>query len=163
LFCTGSNNKKAVRFYQIIHKRINNRRRVFAQTVYAKKYVVIFVEKLQSSTWYKIHRLTKNILILDGTHSIKYWPMFVGVTAKNTTIDCSGCACSIKNTGTQNSQIRRVRFDTWGSQFCNQHTQKVIRDFFAYKGITVSYDCRNRNTVKEAERGCRTCSLYNTL
>lgn len=110
MFCTGSNNKKAVRFYHIIHKRINNRRRVFAQTVYAKKYVVIFVEKLQSSTWYKIHRLTKNILILDGTHSIKYWPMFVGLTAKNTTIDCSGCVHAVSKT----PALRTHRYDVCG-------------------------------------------------
>ncbi|MEO9309165.1 MAG: transposase, partial [Nitrososphaera sp.] len=61
----GSNNyKKAVRFYQIIQERIKNRRRdlVHKLPIYAKKYDIVFVEKLHKLNMVQNHRLAKNIL-----------------------------------------------------------------------------------------------------
>ena len=61
----GSNNrKKAVKFYQIIHERIKNRRKDFLHklsTQYAKSHDIIFVEKLQKLNMIKNHRLAQSI------------------------------------------------------------------------------------------------------
>ena len=94
----GSNNrKKAVKFYQIIHERIKNRRKDFLHqlsTQYAKKYDVVFVERLQKLNMVKNHRLARNILDSGwGTFAnmLDYKTMLIDVPAKNTTIDCSRC------------------------------------------------------------------------
>ena len=101
----GSNNrKKAVKWYQIIHERIRNKRRDFLHNLssaYAKKYDVVFVERLAKLNMVKNHRLARSILDSGwGTFGIMldYKCMMVEVPAKNTTIQCSRCGNSVPKT-----------------------------------------------------------------
>lgn len=92
----GSNNrKKAVRWYQIIHERIKNRRRDFLHklsTYYAKNHDIVFVERLAKLNMVKNHHLARNILDSGWgifSNMLGYKCMLVEVSARNTTIDCS--------------------------------------------------------------------------
>lgn len=91
------NRKKALRFYQIIHKRIRNRRKDFLHKVssqYARKYGVVFLERLAKLNMVKNHSLARNILDSGWgmfTNMLDYKTMLVEVRAKNTTVDCSRC------------------------------------------------------------------------
>lgn len=62
----GSNNrKKAIRWYQVIHERVANRRKDFQHklsTIYARKYDAICVEKLQLTHMVKNPRLSRSIM-----------------------------------------------------------------------------------------------------
>jgi len=61
----SQNRKKAVRYCEIIHERIKNRRKDFLHklsTHYAKKYDIIFVERLAKSNIVKNHKLARNIM-----------------------------------------------------------------------------------------------------
>lgn len=61
----SKNRKKAVKWYQIIHERIKNKRKDFLHqlsTQYAKKFDVIFVERLTILNMAKNHRLARSIL-----------------------------------------------------------------------------------------------------
>ncbi|MFY9300341.1 MAG: RNA-guided endonuclease TnpB family protein [Candidatus Nitrosotenuis sp.] len=94
----GSNNrKKAVKWYQIIHERIKNRRKDFLHklsTHYAKNHDIVFVERLAKLNMVKNHHLARNILDSGWgmfTKMLAYKCMLVEVPAKNTTTDCSRC------------------------------------------------------------------------
>ena len=98
----GSNNrKKAVRFYQIIHERVRNRRRDFLHklsTQYARKYDVVFVERLEKLNMVKNHLLARHILDSGwGTflNMLDYKTMMIEVSARNTTVDCSRCGNAV--------------------------------------------------------------------
>ncbi|MFN3653769.1 MAG: hypothetical protein ACK4TO_00385 [Candidatus Nitrosotenuis sp.] len=83
--------KKAVRFYQIIHKRIKNKRTDFLHKLspqYAKKHDIIFVERLAKLNMVRNHSLARNILDSGCgifTNMLDYKTMLVEVPA-NTTI-----------------------------------------------------------------------------
>lgn len=101
----GSNNyKKAVKFYQIIHERIRNRRRDFLHklsTIYAGKYSIVFVERLAKLNMVQNHRLARSILDSGWgifTNMLDYKTMLVEVPARNTTIQCSRCGNSVPKT-----------------------------------------------------------------
>jgi putative transposase len=93
----SNNRKKAVRWYQIMHERIKNKRKDFLHklsTQYAKKYDVIFVERLAKLNMVKNHRLARNILDSGWgifTNMLDYKTTLVDVPAKNTTVRCSRC------------------------------------------------------------------------
>lgn len=93
----SKNRKKAVRFYQIIHERVRNRRKDFLHklsTAYARKYDVIFVEKLTKLNMVKNHKIARNILDSGWsifTNMLDYKSLLVEVPAKNTTVECSRC------------------------------------------------------------------------
>ena len=95
----GSNNrKKAVKFYQIIHERIANRRKDFQHklsTQYAKNHDVVFVEKLEKLNMVKNKKLSRSIMDSAwGTfvQKLEYkCKLLVEVPARNTTINCSRC------------------------------------------------------------------------
>lgn len=100
----SQNQKKATRFYQIIHERIKNKRKDFLHkisTQYAKKYDVIFLERLQKLNMVKNHRMARNILDSGwGTFGsmLDYKCMAVEVPARNTTINCSRCGSVVPKT-----------------------------------------------------------------
>ncbi len=97
----SQNRKKAIKFYQIIHERIRNRRKDFLHklsTKYAKKYDVVFVERLQKLNMVKNHFLVRKILDSGWgtfTNMLDYKCMLIEVTAKNTTVDCSRCGNAV--------------------------------------------------------------------
>lgn len=95
----SANRKKAVRWYQIIHERIANRRADFLHklsTQYAKNHDVVFVERLDKLNMVKNHHVA--LAILDSgwgtfTNMLHYkCKMIVEVPARNTTVNCSRCA-----------------------------------------------------------------------
>ncbi len=99
----GSNNKKrALRWYQIIHERIANRRKDFLHKLsnqYTKKYSVVFVERLHKLNMVKNDRLSR--AIMDSawgtfTNMLDYKSMLIEVPAKNTTVDCSRCGTKVQ-------------------------------------------------------------------
>jgi putative transposase len=68
----SQNRKKAIKFYQIIHERVRNRRKDFLHklsTKYAKKYDVVFVERLRKLNMVKNHSLAQKILDSGWAHS----------------------------------------------------------------------------------------------
>ncbi len=94
----SNNYKKAKRHYQLIHERIANRRKDFLHklsTHYARKYDLVFLEKLQLRNMVKNHHLAQSIM--DAS-----WGMFkqmvdyksrlmLEVDAYNSTVECSRC------------------------------------------------------------------------
>ena len=97
----SQNRKKAIKFYQIIHERIKNRRKDFLHklsTKYAKKYDVVFVEKLQKPNMVKNHHLAQKILDSGWgtfTNMLDYKCTLIEVPAKNTTVNCSRCGNAV--------------------------------------------------------------------
>ena len=95
----GSNNRlKAVKFYQIIHERIANRRKDFQHklsTRYAKNHDVVFVEKLEKLNMVKNHRLARSVMDSSWAtfvQKLEYkCKLLVEVPARNTTINCCRC------------------------------------------------------------------------
>lgn len=93
----SENKKKAVQFYRIVHERIRNKRRDFLHkisTQYARKYDVVFVEKLQKMNMIKNHRFARSILDSGWgtfTNMLDYKTILAEVPAKDTTISCSRC------------------------------------------------------------------------
>jgi putative transposase len=95
----GSNNRlKAIRYLQKIHEKIVSRRNDFQHKLsvqYAKNNDVIFAEKLEMTNMAKNHKLARSIM--DSSwgaflQKLEYkCKLFVEVSAKNTTIDCSRC------------------------------------------------------------------------
>ncbi len=93
----SQNRKKTMRFYRIIHERIKNRRKDFLHkisTQYAKKYNIVFVEKLQKLNMVKNHKFARNILDSSWgifTKMLDYKCVVIEVPAKNTSVECSRC------------------------------------------------------------------------
>ncbi|MFZ1076450.1 MAG: RNA-guided endonuclease TnpB family protein [Nitrosotalea sp.] len=101
----GSNNyKKAKRWYQIVHERITNRRRDFQHklsTHYARKYDVVFMEKLHLQNMVKNHNLARRIMDAGWgsfKNMIEYKCMEIDVESRNSTIDCSRCGHKVPKT-----------------------------------------------------------------
>ncbi len=100
----SSNYKKAKRWYQIIHQRIYNRRKNFQHKLsayYAKKYDVVFMEKLQIPNMIKNHHLAQGIM--DSAwgsfkNMIDYKCMVIDIDPQNTTIDCFRCGYKVPKT-----------------------------------------------------------------
>ena len=95
----GSNNRlKSILKMQKIHEKIANRRKDFQHKLssqYAKNYDVVFVEKLEKLNMVKNHRLSRSIMDASWgafLQKLEYkCKLFVEVSARNTTIDCSRC------------------------------------------------------------------------
>jgi len=123
----SKNHKKAVRFYQIIHERIKNRRKDFlhkVSTIYAKKYDVVFLERLQKLNMVKNHRLARNILDSGwGTfhNMLDYKTTLIEVPARNTTIDCSRCGSMVP----KSLAVRTHRCDVCGLILDRDHNAAV--------------------------------------
>jgi putative transposase len=124
----GSKNRaKAVRFYQKIHERIRNKRKDFLHklsTQYARKYDVVFVERLAKLNMVKNHHLARNIL--DSGWGIfetmlGYKCMLVEVPAKNTTIQCSRCHTMVPKP----LAIRTHRCDVCGLVLDRDHNAAI--------------------------------------
>ncbi len=100
----SKNRKKAIRFYQIIHERIKNRRKDFLHkisTQYSRRYGTIFIERLQKLNMTKNHNLARNIL--DSGWSIfaqmlAYKAKLIEVPAHYTSLECSECGTLVPKT-----------------------------------------------------------------
>lgn len=101
----GSNRKKAIRRYQIIHERISNRRKDFlhkTSTHYAKNNDVVFVEKLVKMNLLKNHRIARALIDCGwGTFvdMLEYkCRLLMKVSPQNTSIICSRCGNPVPKT-----------------------------------------------------------------
>ncbi len=102
----GSQNyRKAKKHYQVIYDRIANRRKDFLHklsTQYARKYDVVFVEKLQLRNMVKNHHLAQSIYDAAwGTFKqmLDYkTKLMLEVNAYNSTIECSRCGHLVPKT-----------------------------------------------------------------
>ncbi len=102
----GSQNyKKAKRWYQVVHERIANRRKDFLHklsTQYARRYDVVFVEKLQLRNMVKNHHLAQSIYDAAWAtfkQMIDYKAkLMLEVDAYNSTIECSRCGHLVPKT-----------------------------------------------------------------
>jgi len=123
----SQNRKKAVRLYQIIHERIRNKRMDFLHqisTQYAKKYDVVFAERLQKLNMVKNHRLARSILDSGWgtfTNLLDYKCMLVEVPARNTTFDCSRCANAVP----KSLAVRTHRCDRCGLILDRDHNAAI--------------------------------------
>lgn len=125
----GSNNyNKAKKWYQIIHERIANRRKDFhhkLSTIYAKKYDVVVVEKLQLNNMVKNHHLARSIMDSSwGTflQKLEYkTKLYVEVEPRNTSIDCSGCG----NKVLKSLAVRIHRCDKCGLILHRDHNASI--------------------------------------
>ncbi|MFN3654690.1 MAG: RNA-guided endonuclease InsQ/TnpB family protein, partial [Candidatus Nitrosotenuis sp.] len=160
----SQNRKKAVRFYQIIQERIKNKRKDFLHklsTQYAKKYDIVFLEKLQKLNMVKNHELAKSVLNSTwGTFSdmLDYKTMRIEVPAKNTTTDCSRCG----NWVPKSVAVRTHRCDKCGLVLDRDHNVAInilkrgleifwISNTAGTAGIDA---CRDPNVVNEAGSLC---------
>ncbi len=102
----GSNNyNKARRWFQIIHERIANRRKDFLHklsTQYARKYDVVFSEKLQLGNMVRNRHLAQSIYDASwGTFKqmVDYKSkLLLEVDAYNSTVECSRCGHLVPKT-----------------------------------------------------------------
>ena len=123
----SQNRKKATRFYQIIHERIKNKRKDFLHkisTQYAKKYDVVFLERLQKLNMVKNHKLARNILDSGWgtfTNMLYYKTMVVEVPARNTTINCSRCSNMVPKT----LAVRTHKCDVCGLVLDRDHNASI--------------------------------------
>jgi putative transposase len=114
----GSNNRlKAILHLQKIHEKIASRRNDFQHKLsaqYAKNNDVVIVEDLKIPNMAKNHKLARSIMDSSwGTflQKLEYkCKLFVEVSAKNTTIDCSRC----KNKVPKSLAVRIHRCDKCG-------------------------------------------------
>jgi putative transposase len=123
----SKNREKSLKWYQIIHERIKNRRRDFLHklsSAYAKKYDVIFVERLAKLNMVKNHHLARSILDSGWgifTNMLNYKSILVEVPAKNTTVDCSRCGNSVPKT----LAVRIHRCDVCGLTLDRDHNASI--------------------------------------
>lgn len=98
------NYKKAKRWYQIVHERIANRRRDFQHKLsayYAKKFDVVFMEKLPLTNMVKNHHLAQKIMDAGWgsfKNMIEYKAIVIDIESRNTTVDCSKCGHKVPKT-----------------------------------------------------------------
>ncbi|KFM16980.1 putative transposase in snaA-snaB intergenic region protein [Marine Group I thaumarchaeote SCGC RSA3] len=144
----GSNNrKKALKWYQIIHERIKNRRKDFlhkVSTQYARKYDVIFVERLAKLNMVKNHRMARSIMDSGWgifTNMLDYKVMTMEVSAKNTTLKCSGCCSAVP----KSLAVRTHRCDECGLILDRDHNAaiNILKKGLDLFGITL--DCGRQN------------------
>lgn len=153
----GSNNyKKAVRYYQVIHERIRNRRKDFLHklsTQYGRKYNVVFVERLAKLNMVKNHRLARDILYsgwgMFGT-VLDYKTMKVEVLTKNTTVNCSRCG----NMVPKSLAIRTRRCDVCGLVLDRDHnaSTNVLKNGLAILNIKLPQELREVTPVEISTR-----------
>ncbi|MBI5147062.1 MAG: transposase [Thaumarchaeota archaeon] len=124
----GSNNrKKSVKWYQLIHERIKNRRKDFLHklsTQYARKYDIVFVEKLQKMNMVKNHRFARGILDSGWgtfTNMLYYKTILAEIPARNTTVTCSCCGNSVPKSPT----VRIHRCDICGLVLDRDHNAAI--------------------------------------
>jgi putative transposase len=123
----SNNRKKAIKWYQIIHERIKNKRKNFLHNIstkYAKKYSVVFVEDLKIQNMVKNHKLARSILDSGwGTFKemLDYKCKMVEVPARNTSIECSECGNMVPKT----LAVRIHRCDMCGLVLDRDHNSAI--------------------------------------
>jgi putative transposase len=100
----GRNYNKALRWHQLLHLRIANKRNDFLHklsSTYSMRYDVIFLERLRLNNMNKNHRLARYIMDSSwGTFKqlLRYKVKVVEVDPYNTTVDCSKCGSKVLKT-----------------------------------------------------------------
>lgn len=154
------NRKKAVKFYQRIHERIENRRRDFQHklsTQYARNNDVVFVERLAILNMVKNHRLARNILDSGwGTfcNMLDYkCKMLVEVPARNTTVDCSRCG----NVVPKSLALRIHHCDKCGLVLDRDHNASlnILQRGLHIFGITLPMEHREVTSVEISMRSMK--------
>lgn len=149
----GSNNrKKALRWYQIIHERIKNRRKDFLHklsTNYAKHYDVVFVEQLSNMGMVKNHHLARNILDSGWgifRNMVAYKCELIEVPARNTSIDCSRCGNKVP----KSLAVRIHRCDVCGLVLNRDYNAaiNILKKGFDILGIHVPQELREFTPVE---------------
>jgi putative transposase len=129
--------KKVVRFYQIIHERIKNKRNDFLHklsTQYARKYGTIFVERLQLLNMTKNHKLARHILDSAWgtfTNMLDYKTRLLRVPPQDTTVKCSRCGNSVPKP----LAVRTHRCDKCGLVLDRDHNAAIN---ILKKGLEIS-------------------------
>jgi len=156
----GSNNyKKAVRFYQIIHERIRNKRKDFLHklsTTYARKYSIIFVERLAKLNMVKNHSLARNILDSGWgifTNMLDYKTTLVEVAARNTTVKCSRCDNSVPKSLT----VRTHRCNVCGLVLDRDHNAaiNILKNGLEIFNIKLPQELREFTPVEILQRSVK--------
>lgn len=156
----GSNNyKKALRWYEVIHERIRNRRKDFLHklsTAYARKYDVVFLERLQKLNMVKNHKLARNIL--DSGWGIfgkmlDYKTMKIGVPARNTTVDCPRCGNQVP----KSLAVRTHRCDVCGLVLDRDHNAaiNILKNGLGIFNIELPQELREVTPVEISQRSVK--------
>ncbi len=123
----SKNHKKAVKWYQLVHERIKNKRWDFLHklsTLYARKYDIVFLERLAKLNMAKNHRLARSILDSGWgifANMLDYKCVLLYVPARNTTINCSRCSNAVP----KSLAIRTHKCDVCGLVLDRDHNAAI--------------------------------------
>lgn len=157
----SENRKKAIKFYQLIHERIKNRRKDTMHklsTKYARKYDMIFIERLQKLNMIKNHRLSRNILDSGWqifSRMLSYKTNLIEVPARNTSIDCCRCGTKIP----KGLAVRIHKCNVCNLIIDRDYNASInilkrgLSQFYNTAGTVESNACRDQILVVEAGKG----------
>lgn len=157
----SKNRRKAVKFYQLIHERIKNRRKDTMHklsTYYATKYDIVFIERLQKVNMLKNHRLSRGILDSGWqifSRMLSYKTNLVEVSARNTTTNCCRCGTNIPKSlavRIHKCKVCNLVIDRDYNASINI-LKRGLNQFYTTAGTVESNACRDQILIIEAGKG----------